>query len=87
MRGKGKGRKGTRGKGGMERYGEVWEGKEEEEKKDGAGVSDIDHREPGLGSSFQRRQHSEHKHVVKRGLGRMSDYETIIKGVVLVSRA
>lgn len=80
MRGKGKGRKGARGKGGME-------GNEKERRKKrrrkGAGVSDIDCREPGLGSSFQLRQRSEHKHAVER----MSDYETLIKGVALVSRA
>lgn len=35
-------------------------------RRKGAGVSDIDCREPGLGGSFQLRQRSEHKHAVER---------------------
>lgn len=80
MRGKGKGRKGARGKGEMEGNGKE---RRKKRRRKGAGVSDIDCREPGLGSSFQLRQRSEHKHAVER----MSDYETLIKGVALVSRA
>lgn len=84
MRGKGKGRKGAVGREGWRREGGKGR-RRKGGKKDGAGVSDIDQREPGLGSSFRLRQLSEHKHIVERGLGRMSDYETLIKGVALVS--
>lgn len=89
MRGKGKGGNRARGKGGVEGCGKERRKKRRRKggKKDGAGVSGIDCREPGLGSSFQLRQRSEHKHAVERGLGRMSDYETLINGVALVSRA